>query len=108
MKSADVKAKPIIAIISHMEMELVGQGNDQKKKPVLYLEDRETHGAEREPTWRRSEEAFGDSDEWPGHRIKVKCERTQFQGKTTDGLRIDPIIAKPAAKNDELDDESGI
>jgi hypothetical protein len=39
LKSADAKTKPIFATISHMEMELVGQGTDQKKKPVLCLEE---------------------------------------------------------------------
>ena len=43
MKSADVKAKPLVATISHMEMETVGQGQDQKEKPVLHLEDVRGH-----------------------------------------------------------------
>jgi hypothetical protein len=30
-KAADVKAKPLFAIISHVEMELVGQGQDQNR-----------------------------------------------------------------------------
>ena len=42
LKSDDAKAKQIITTISHMQMELVGQGQDQKKKPVLYLEDSKT------------------------------------------------------------------
>jgi hypothetical protein len=104
LKSADAKTKPIFATISHMEMELVGQGADQKKKPVLYLEDRKPMVLNA-TNWESLEEAFGDSDEWPGHKIKIKCERTQFQGKTTDGLRIEPIIPKPAPK-DELDDQA--
>ena len=39
LQSADAKTKQIITTISRMELELVGQGQDQKKKPVLYLED---------------------------------------------------------------------
>jgi hypothetical protein len=102
MKSTDAKAKPIIATISHMEMELVGQGKDQKEKPVLYLEDEKPMVLNR-TNFEALDDAFGDSDNWPGHKVKVRCERTQFQGKSVDGLRIDPIAAKPAAKND-LDD----
>ena len=102
LKSADAKTKPIVAVISHMEIEPVGQGADQKKKPVLYLEDQKPMVLNA-TNWESLEEAFGDSDDWPGHKIKIKCERTQYQGKTTDGLRIDPIVAKPAPK-DELDD----
>jgi hypothetical protein len=39
MKSADVKTKPLVATISHMQMELVGQGQEQREKPVLFLEN---------------------------------------------------------------------
>src|SRR6516164_10430166 len=39
LQSSDAKAKHIIATISHMAQEMVGQGQDQKLKPVLYLED---------------------------------------------------------------------
>ena len=106
MKSADVKAKPIVATISHMEMELVGQGNEQKTKPVLYLEDRKPMVLNR-TNFEALEDAFGDSDDWAGHKIKVRCERTKFQGKSVDGLRIDPIAAKPAVK-DDLDDTAEI
>jgi hypothetical protein len=103
LKSADVKNKPTIAVISHMEMQLVGQGQDQKEKPVLHLEDGKPMVLNR-TNFEALEDAFGDSDDWPGHKIKIKCTRTKFQGKTVDGLRIDPIVSKPAPK-DELNDE---
>ena len=39
----------------------------------------------------------------PGHKIKIYCVKTQYQGKTVDGLRIEPIVPKPAPKsNDEI------
>ena len=101
LKSADAKNKPIVAAISHMVMEPVGQGADQKKKPVLYLEECKPMVLNA-TNWEMLEAAFGDSNDWSGHKIKIKCERTQFQGKTVDGLRIDPIIPKPAPK-DEID-----
>jgi hypothetical protein len=103
LKSDDVKTKQIIATISYMEMELVGQGQDQKEKPVLHLEDQKSMVLNR-TNFEASEEAFGDSDEWPGHKIKIRCARTQFQGKAVDGLRVEPIVAKPALKED-LSDE---
>src|SRR5262249_61108930 len=56
------------------------------------------------------EEAYGDSDDWPGHKVKIYCVKTQYAGKTVDGLRIQPIIPKPAkpaqkADESEFDDE---
>src|SRR5262249_20660594 len=99
LKSADAKTKPILATISHVAMELVGQGADQKKKPVLYLEECNPMVLNA-TNWEALEAAFGDSDEWSAHKIKIKCERTQFQGKMADGFRVDPIIPKPAPNDD--------
>jgi hypothetical protein len=86
-----------------MQMELVGQGQDQKKKPVLYLEDQKPIVLNRTNT-EALEDAFGDSDDWPGNKIKIRCVKTNYAGKTVDGLRVEPIVPKPALK-DELNDE---
>jgi hypothetical protein len=106
LQSADAKVKQIIATISHMTQETVGQGQDQKKKPVLYLENQKPMVLNRTNT-EALEDAFGDSDDWPGHKIKIYCVKTQYAGKTVDGLRIEPIVAKPALK-DDLNDEINI
>jgi hypothetical protein len=103
LRSSDAKTKPIIAIISYLEMELVGQGQDRKEKPVLHLEGVKPMVLNR-TNFETLEEAFGDSDDWPGHKIKIKCARTQFEGKSVDGLRIYPIVSKPTS-TDEFDDE---
>jgi hypothetical protein len=103
LQSSDAKATPIVATISHMTQELVGQGQDQKKKPVLHLEDHKAMVLNR-TNFEALEDAFGDSDNWPGHRVKIRCVRTQFQGKSVDGLRVEPIAVKPAL-NDDLKDE---
>ena len=105
LKSEDAKARQIVATISHLEMEQVGQG--KKEKPVLYFE-----GSVKPMVLNRTnddvlDEAFGDSDDWPGRKIKIYCVRTQYQGKSVDGLRVEPIIPKPALK-DDLNDEISI
>jgi hypothetical protein len=100
LQSADAKPRPIITTVSRMAQEEIGQ--DKKKKPVLYLEDQKPMVLNRTNT-EALEEAFGDSDDWPGHKIKIYCVKTQYQGKTVDGLRIEPIVPKPAPKsNDEI------
>ena len=103
LQSADAKAKQIVTTISHMAQEEIGQGQDKKKKPVLYLEDQKPMVLNRTNT-EALEEAFGDSDDWPGHKIKIRCTKTQYQGKNVDGLRVEPIVPKPALK-DDLNDE---
>jgi hypothetical protein len=103
LQTATVKAKPIVATISNVEMELVGQGADQKHKPVLHLEGEKSMVLNR-TNFETLANAFGDSDEWAGHKIKVKAIRTQYAGKSIDGLRVEPIVPKPALKG-ELNDE---
>jgi hypothetical protein len=100
LQTATVKAKPVVATISHVEMELVGHGAEQKRKPVLHLEDEKPVVLNR-TNFEALAGAFGDdSGEWPGHKIKVYAARTQFGGKSMDGLRVDPIVPKPASKDD--------
>jgi len=102
LKSSDVKAKSKIATISSLEREAVGQ--DKEQKPVLHFEGDVKSMVVNRTNFEELEAAFGDSDDWPGHKIKIKCVRTQFDGKTVDGLRVYPIIPKPTPAG-ELNDE---
>ena len=90
LKSSDVKTKQRIATISHLETETVGQ--DKKEKPVLYFEDGVKPMVVNRTNFEELEAAFGDSDEWPGHKVKVYCAPTQYQGKRVDGIRVQPIV----------------
>jgi len=96
----------MFAVIKHLTQETAGQGQDAKEKHVLYFEDQKPTVLNR-TNWDVLEEAFGDSENWPGHKVKIRCARTQYQGKPTDGIRLDAIVAKPALKdalNDEIPD----
>jgi hypothetical protein len=99
LQSADAKAKQIVATISHLAQEFVGQGQDQKMKPVLHLENQKPMVLNR-TNCETLEDAFGDSDNWAGNKIKIYCVKTTYAGKSVDGLRIEPIIPKPAPKDD--------
>jgi len=103
LKADDAKAKPIVTVISHLAQEMVGQGQDQKEKHVLHFEDQKPLVLNR-TNWDTLEEAFGDSDDWPGNKVKLRSVRTQYQGKSVDGLRVEAIVPKPALK-DDLNDE---
>jgi hypothetical protein len=105
LKSSDVKDKPRIAVISHVEQEQVGKGEDAQEKHVLYFEGDISPMVLNRTNWETIEDAFGDSDDWPGHKLELKTARVQFQGKSVDGIRVDPIVPKPAPKN-EPDDEA--
>ncbi len=103
LKSDDAKAAPLVATIARVQQELVGQGQDQKEKWVLHLEGQRPLVLNRTNA-DALEEAFGDSDNWSGHKIKIRCAKVDFGGKKVDGLRVQPIVATPALK-DDLNDE---
>jgi len=106
VKAADVKAKSIVAVISHLAQEKIGQGQDQQEKHILYFENSKSLVLNR-TNWDALEEAFGDSDDWAGHKVKLYAARTQYQGKMVDAVRVQPIVPKPAPKaaEDEFNDE---
>ena len=101
LKSDDARTAPIVATISHLQQEPVGP--DQKEKWVLHLEGQRPMVLNR-TNFEAIEEVFGDSDDWPGHKIKIRCTKVEFGGKRVDGLRVEPIVPKPALK-DDLNDE---
>src|SRR5215467_11155649 len=78
LKSSDVKAKPIIAVISRRNGSR-RTGYDQKHKPVLYLEGQKPIVLNR-TNFETLEEAFGDSDNWPSHKVKAYSAPTRYQG----------------------------
>jgi hypothetical protein len=111
LKSADVKERPRVAVISHLNQEKVGKGADAADKYVLHFEDEDRNKPMvlNRTNWDALEDAFGDSDDWAGHKVKIHCVRTQFQGKPTDGIRLTPIkpapakpATKPAAEGDDF------
>jgi hypothetical protein len=102
LKSTDVKAKPLIATIAYVNVEPVGQ--DKKDKPVIYLETGKPIVCNR-TNFEALDEAFGDSDDWAGKKVKIFCAPTSYQGKRVDGIRIEPVVVKPAPKGGDLNDE---
>jgi hypothetical protein len=106
LKSSDVKTKQKIGTIAYLvEAEEVGQ--EKRKKPVLYFEDGVKPLVMNLVNFETIEAAFGDSNDWPGHKIRIFCAPTTFGGKRVDGIRVEPIVSKPkpAVKDDDLDDE---
>lgn len=104
LQTAAVKERPIVATISFVEMEPVGHGADQKTKPVLYL-DGERPMVLNRTNFETLADAFGDSDGWGGLKVKVYVARTQYAGRPVDGLRVEPIAVKSAAKAAGVDSD---
>jgi hypothetical protein len=94
-KAADLKGKQLTATISLMALEEVG--TDKKRKPVLHFEGDARPMVLNGINWDRLEYAFGDSENWPGQKVTLYTELVTFQGKSVEGVRVKPVVAKPAA-----------
>jgi hypothetical protein len=90
LRTAELKERPRNAVISHVVLEIVGQGADAKEKPVAYFEGDDTKPMVINVTnWDTLSELFGpDSDDWEGGEVYLSCERTRFAGKAIDGTRV--------------------
>jgi hypothetical protein len=78
LNAAAVKAKPIVTVISHLAQETVGQGQDAKEKHILYFEDQKPLVLNR-TNWDTLEEAYGDSDNWPGNKAAQRSHQISGQ-----------------------------
>jgi hypothetical protein len=108
LKSRDVKDKPLTATVSHLTQELVGQGKDAEKKPVLNFKDAKAMVLNKTNAL-ALEAAFGDTESWGGKKIRIHCVETTYGGRAIDGIRVKPLAAAVATKVDpELDDEIGL
>jgi hypothetical protein len=104
LKSSDVKDKPITATISHLTQELVGQGKDAEKKPILHFKDAKAMVLNKTNAL-ALEAVFGDSDNWGEKKIRIHCVETTYGGRAIDGIRVKPLAAAKPAVDPELNDE---
>jgi hypothetical protein len=65
-------------------------GGRRTARPVLYLEDQKPMVLNR-TNFEILADAYGDSDEWAGHKVKIYAARTQYQGRSIDGLRVEAV-----------------
>jgi hypothetical protein len=102
LKAEDAKGKPIVATIDYVELELVGQGADQKEKPVLHFSNGVRPMVLNVCNKNTIAKAFGEeSEDWAEKRIEISCQKVDFGSKLVDGLRVRPIVAKAAVKADD-------
>ncbi len=103
LKAADLQGRAVKVTIGGIKMEEVGDG----KKPVMYF-----HGKKRGLVCNKTNagicEGLFDTDEmddWMDRQIELYPDRTQFQGKTVDCIRVRGVLP-PAAETAADDGES--
>lgn len=87
LSAADVGDKEFALLISHCEIEQVGD----EDKPVLHFTNAKKPMVLNPTNWRLIEAIVGsgDTDDWAGRKITVFVDRTvMFKGKPTPGIRV--------------------
>jgi hypothetical protein len=124
VKAGDLDAGPQTVAIRELVFEEIGQGRDRETKPIIYFHDRKKALVLTKTNCSAIEDAYGDSDNWPGKSIELFSTETPFQGGLVPCVRVrvpkeasadellssDPVHApiKPATKaelDEELNDE---
>lgn len=103
IKSEDIKAagRPVPVVIDRVEMETIGQGNEQEEKPVLYFRNKSKGMVLNVTNGNTIKDAYGDdTDSWLGQPIELYVARVSYAGKMMDGLRVQlpSVQRQPAAR----------
>ncbi|NQU20950.1 MAG: hypothetical protein HQ567_06670 [Candidatus Nealsonbacteria bacterium] len=116
LKAADIeRGRERQLTTDYVDVELMESTGD--KKPVLYFKGEDRGLVLNRTNAEVLSDAFGeDSDDWAGQRVVLYCAKTQFAGKTCDGLRLRPAVngqaeaapkpMDPADTNVELQQEA--
>jgi hypothetical protein len=72
-------------------------GEERKEKPIMSFDEIDKELVVNVTNWTSIAELTGedDSDNWPGHVVKLVRVRVQYGAKTVDAIRVEADDAKP-------------
>lgn len=101
VRADDLGASRVAVVIDHVSTELVGQGDDQERKAVVYFRGRSKGLVLNKTNASSILEIAGsaETDDWPGVRLVLYATKVDFQGKRVNAIRVDapPNGPKPTA-----------
>ena len=107
LKAADLNGHPVKAIIERVELrDVVGQGKEQDYKPVLYFQGKQKGLILNKTNGRAITDAYDDTEAWQGKELEIYPDRTSFQGKLVDCIRV-RIPVPPEPGNDGTNRKAG-
>jgi hypothetical protein len=101
LKAADLNgSQPTLKIESVVKEEV---GRELQKKMVCYFEGRQKGLVLNKTNSNVLAFKFGDdTEEWIGKSVELYSEPVTFQGRTTDGLRVRPLVPAKQELNDVI------
>lgn len=107
LKAADLKGREVTVTIARIDMETIGQGGE-KPKPVLYFVGKEKGVVMNKTNAMNIAAGYGpETEAWHNMPVVLFPVWVDFQGKSTEAIRIRPATRKPAPKavtEDNYDD----
>lgn len=88
LKASDLKGTEPVVAIDRVDYELVGQQKD--RKAVVYFSGKEKGMVLNKTNAMKIVQlsGSGDTDDWPGFKIRLYATETQFQGEMVDCIRL--------------------
>lgn len=88
LKASDIKGSEPVVAIDRVDYELVGRQRD--KKAVLYFQGKEKGLVLNKTNAMKIVQlsGSGDTDDWPGFRLKLYATETEFAGETVECIRV--------------------
>jgi hypothetical protein len=93
LKQSDLAGKRVLVTIDRVEVEDVGQGQDQERKPVVYFKKAEKGMVLNRVNADEITSIVGDdeTDRWTGHKVVLYVDpHVMFGGKKVGGIRVAP------------------
>jgi len=89
LKPADLEPDGETVTIRKVTMEEIGE--KRERKPIIAFDETDKELVVNITNWNSIAELSGeeDSDNWPGHVIKLVRSKVQYGAKTVDGIRIE-------------------
>lgn len=99
LKAEDLKGAQPIVTISEVLFEKVGDEN----KLLLKFEGKDKSLVLNKTNWTTICELAGskDSDKWIGLKIRLRKEKTSYQGRPVDAVRVDPDFSETRQAGEE-------
>jgi hypothetical protein len=111
LKASDLKGAQPRVTIDKVEMETIGQGDNQQHKPVIYFVGKDKGLMANKTNMNAIAMVYGpETDDWHGAEIILFEAMVDFQGKVSPAIRIKipprkPMVVKRPVINDIVDHE---
>lgn len=89
LRATDIGDRQVKVIMSHVEIESVGQGNEAEHKPVVYFEKSKKGMVLNKTNAEILARAYGDEmDDWSGKEVIIYVAEVQFKKEMVEALRL--------------------